>query len=31
MISEVIAVLKTNDYNSNIENIVEEVYTAVSM
>jgi len=30
-ISEVIAVLETNDYNSNIENIVEEVYTAVNM
>jgi hypothetical protein len=29
--SEVIAVLETNDYNSNIENIVEEVYTAVNM
>jgi hypothetical protein len=29
-LSEVIAVLKTNDYNSNIENIVEEVYTAVN-
>ena len=28
---EVIAVLETNDYNSNIENIVEEVYTAVNM
>jgi hypothetical protein len=25
-LSEVIAVLETNDYNSNIENIVEEVY-----
>lgn len=30
-LSEVIAVLETNDYNSNIENIVEEVYTAVNM
>jgi hypothetical protein len=30
-LSEVIAVLDTNDYNSNIENIVEEVYTAVNM
>ena len=30
-LSEVIAVLDTNDYNSNIENIVEEVYTAVIM
>jgi hypothetical protein len=29
-LSEVIAVLETNDYNSNIENIVEEVYTAVN-
>jgi hypothetical protein len=24
-------VLEANDYNSNIENIVEEVYTAVNM
>jgi hypothetical protein len=24
-------VLETNDYNSDIENIVEEVYTAVNM
>jgi hypothetical protein len=30
-LSEVIAVLETNDYNSNIENIVEEVNTAVNM
>jgi hypothetical protein len=30
-LSEVIAVLESNDYNSNIENIVEEVYTAVIM
>jgi hypothetical protein len=30
-LSEVIAVLETNDYNSNIENNVEEVYTAVNM
>ena len=30
-LSEVIAVLETNDYNSDIENIVEEVYTAVNM
>ena len=30
-LSEVIAVLETNDYNSNIENIVEEVCTAVNM
>jgi uncharacterized protein (UPF0297 family) len=30
-LSEVIAVLETNDYNSNIEHIVEEVYTAVNM
>ena len=30
-LSEVIAVLETNYYNSNIENIVEEVYTAVNM
>jgi hypothetical protein len=30
-LTEVIAVLETNDYNSNIENIVEEVYTAVNM
>ena len=30
-LSEVIAVLETNDYNSNIENIVEEVYTSVNM
>jgi hypothetical protein len=30
-LSEVIAVLEINDYNSNIENIVEEVYTAVNM
>ena len=30
-LSEVIAVLESNDYNSNIENIVEEVYTAVNM
>jgi hypothetical protein len=30
-LSEVIAVLETNDYNFNIENIVEEVYTAVHM
>jgi hypothetical protein len=30
-LSEVIAVLETNDYNSNIENIVEEMYTAVNM
>jgi hypothetical protein len=30
-LSEVIAVLETNDYNSNTENIVEEVYTAVNM
>jgi uncharacterized protein (UPF0297 family) len=30
-LSEVITVLETNDYNSNIENIVEEVYTAVNM
>ena len=30
-LSEVIAVLETNNYNSNIENIVEEVYTAVNM
>jgi hypothetical protein len=30
-LSEVIAVLEANDYNSNIENIVEEVYTAVNM
>jgi hypothetical protein len=30
-LSEVIAVLETNDYNSNIENIVEEVYIAVNM
>jgi len=30
-LSEVIAVLETNDYNFNIENIVEEVYTAVNM
>ena len=30
-LSEVIAVLETNDYNSNIENIVEKVYTAVNM
>ena len=29
-LSEIIAVLETNDYNSNIENIVEEVYTAVN-
>jgi hypothetical protein len=29
-LSEVIAVLETNDYNSNIENIVEEEYTAVN-
>ena len=30
-LSEVIAVLETNDYNSNIENSVEEVYTAENM
>jgi hypothetical protein len=30
-LSEVIAVLETNNYNSNIEHIVEEVYTAVNM
>ena len=30
-LSEVIALLETNDYNSDIENIVEEVYTAVNM
>ena len=30
-LSEVIAMLETNDYNSNIEIIVEEVYTAVNM
>jgi hypothetical protein len=30
-LSEVIAVLETNDYNSNIENIVEEVCTAVNL
>ena len=30
-LSEIIAVLETNDYNSNIENIVEEVYTAVNI
>ena len=31
-LSDVIAVLETNDYNSNIEKyIVEEVYTAVNM
>ena len=30
-LSELTAVLETNDYNSNIENIVEEVYTAVNM
>jgi hypothetical protein len=30
-LSEVIAVLATNDDNSNIEIIVEEVYTAVNM
>jgi uncharacterized protein (UPF0297 family) len=30
-LSEVITVLETNDYNSNIENIVEEVCTAVNM
>ena len=30
-LSEVIAVLEANDYNYNIENIVEEVYTAVNM
>jgi hypothetical protein len=30
-LSDVIAVLETNYYNSDIENIVEEVYTAVNM
>ena len=30
-LSEVIAVLETNYYNFNIENIEEEVYTAVNM
>ena len=30
-LSDVIAVLETNDYNSNIEYTVEEAYTAVDM
>ena len=30
-LSQIIAVLETNDYNSNIENIVEKVYTAVNL
>ena len=30
-LSEVIAVLDTNDYNSTIANFVEKVYTAVNM